>query len=66
LADLEESFQNIQKYKREEQDIALNMQDFLSQQQEAHLLNFNTLPPNNRLIVPDLGINVPLIDIPSM
>ncbi len=66
LADLEESFQNIQKYKREEQDIALNMQDFLNQQQEAHLLNFNTLPPNNRLIVPDLGINVPLIDIPSM
>jgi len=66
LADLEENFQKIQKYKREEQDIALNMQDFLNQQQEAHLLNFNTLPPTNRLIVPDLDINVPLIDIPSM
>lgn len=66
LAGLEESFQKIQKYKREEQDIALNMQDFLNQQQEAHLLNFNTLPPTNRLIVPDLDINVPLIDIPSM
>ena len=66
LAALEENFQNIQKYKREEQDLALNMQDFLNQQQEAHLLNFNTLPPTNRLIVPDLGINVPLIDIPSM
>jgi hypothetical protein len=54
LEALEESFQNIQKYKREEQDIALNMQDFLNQQQESHLLNFNTLPPTNRLIIPDL------------
>ena len=33
LEELEESFQNIQKYKREEQDIALNMQDFLNKQQ---------------------------------
>jgi len=66
LEALEESFQNIQKYKREEQDIALNMQDFLNQQQESHLLNFNTLPPTNRLIIPDLWINVPLVDIPAM
>lgn len=66
LESLEKSFQNIQKYKREEQDLALDMQEFLNQQQEAHLLNFNTLPPTNRLIVPDLKINVPLIDIPSM
>ena len=66
LAELEKSFENIQKYKREEQDLALDMQDFLKQQQEAHLLNFNTYPPTNRLIIPDLGINVPLIDIPSM
>lgn len=40
------------------------MQSFLDQKQETHRLNFNTLPPTNRLIISDLNINVPLIDVP--
>lgn len=59
---LEESFDKIQKNKREEQNLALSMEEFLDKKQETHTLNFNTLPPTNRLIIPSLNVNVPLID----
>lgn len=65
LTVLEEKFAQIQKNQRAEKDLALSLQSFLDQKQETHTLNFNTLPPTNRLIIPDLNINVPLIDVPA-
>ncbi len=65
LAALEEKFAQIQQQQRSEKDLAVSLQSFLDQKQETHTLNFNTLPPTNRLIIPDLNINVPLIDVPA-
>lgn len=64
LMALEENFENLKKDQREKQEMTLNMQEFLDQKQETHELNFNILPPTNRLIIPDLNVNIPLIDIP--
>ncbi len=64
LAALEEKFAQIQQQQRSEKDLAVSLQSFLDQKQETHTLNFNTLPPTNRLIIPDLNINVPLVDVP--
>lgn len=62
---LEEEFAQIQQQQRQEKPLALTMQEFLDKKQITHSLQFNTLPPTNRLIIPDLNINVPLVDIPA-
>lgn len=64
IAALEEKFAKIQQQQGSEKELAVSLQNFLDQKQETHSLNFNTLPPTNRLIIPDLNINVPLIDVP--
>jgi hypothetical protein len=46
--------------------MTIDMQEFLDQSQESHGINFNILPPSNRLIIPDLNVNIPLIDIPAV
>lgn len=62
---LEAEFAQIQQQQRQEKPLALTMQEFLDKKQITHSLEFNTLPPTNRLIIPDLNINVPLVDIPA-
>ena len=62
---LEEEFAQIQQQQRQEKPLALTMQEFLDNKQITHTLEFNTLPPSNRLMIPDLNINVPLVDIPA-
>ncbi len=62
---LEEEFAQIQQQQRQEKPLALTMQEFLDKKQITHSLEFNTLPPSNRLMIPDLNINVPLVDIPA-
>lgn len=42
--------------------MAQTMKEFLDQKGVDHSLTFNVLPPTNRLIIPDLNINVPLVD----
>lgn len=64
LTELEEQFTQLQKSFRTEEDLAPTMKEFLDKKQETHALNFNTLPPTNRLIIPDLNINIPLVDVP--
>jgi hypothetical protein len=64
LNELEEQFTQLQKNFRTEEELAPTMKEFLDKKQETHTLNFNTLPPSNRLIIPDLNINIPLVDVP--
>lgn len=44
------------------QELSVSMQEFLKQKEESQTFDFNLLPPTNRLIIPDLNLNVPLID----
>lgn len=44
------------------QELALSLHEFLAQKDQNQTLNFNLLPPTNRLIIPDLNLNVPLVD----
>lgn len=62
LAQLEKRFTQIKKDKIEGQSISTTLQEFLDKKWEQHTIDFNTLPPGNRLIIPDLNINAPLID----
>ena len=62
LAQLENRFTQIKKDKIEGQSISTTLQEFLDKKWEQHTIDFNTLPPGNRLIIPDLNINAPLID----
>lgn len=62
LAQLENRFTQIKKDKIEGQSISTTLQEFLDKKWEQHTIDFNTLPPENRLIIPDLNINAPLID----
>lgn len=62
LAQLENRFTQIKKDKIERQSISTTLQEFLDKKWEQHTIDFNTLPPGNRLIIPDLNINAPLID----
>ena len=62
LAQLENKFTQIKKDKIERQSISTTLQEFLDKKWEQHTIDFNTLPPGNRLIIPDLNINAPLID----
>lgn len=64
LNELEAQFTELQKNFRTEEKLAPTMKDFLDKKQETHALDFNTLPPTNRLIIPDLNINIPLVDVP--
>lgn len=43
--------------------LANSIQDFLNKNTQQHPLPFNTLPPTNRLIIPSLNLDVPLINI---
>lgn len=62
LEQLENRFTQIKKDKIEGQSISTTLQEFLDKKWEQHTIDFNTLPPGNRLIIPDLNINAPLID----
>ena len=62
LAQLENRFTQIKKDKIEGQSISTTLQELLDKKWEQHTIDFNTLPPGNRLIIPDLNINAPLID----
>jgi hypothetical protein len=64
LNELEDQFTNLQASFRTEKELAPTMKEFLAKKQETHSIEFNTLPPTNRLIIPDLNINTPLIDVP--
>ena len=66
LLALEENFESLKQNQREKQEMTIDMQEFLDQSQESHGINFNILPPSNRLIIPDLNVNIPLIDIPAV
>ena len=62
LQQLEIQFAKIKQNKLESQTLSTTMEEFLDKKWEQHTIDFNTLPPGNRLIIPDLNINVPLID----
>lgn len=64
LKELEEQFVALQETFRPEKTLAPTMKTFLDQKQETHGIDFNTLPPSDRLIIPDLNLNIPLIDVP--
>ena len=62
LQELETQFAKIKQNKLESQTLSTTMEEFLDKKWEQHTIDFNTLPPGNRLIIPDLNINAPLID----
>ena len=62
LQELETQFAKIKQKKLESQTLSTTMEEFLDKKWEQHTIDFNTLPPGNRLIIPDLNINAPLID----
>ena len=62
LQQLETQFARIKQKKLESQTLSTTMEEFLDKKWEQHTIDFNTLPPGNRLIIPDLNINAPLID----
>ena len=62
LQQLETQFAKIKQNKLESQTLSTTMEEFLDKKWEQHTIDFNTLPPGNRLIIPDLNINAPLID----
>ena len=62
LQQLETQFAKIKQKKLVSQTLSTTMEEFLDKKWEQHTIDFNTLPPGNRLIIPDLNINAPLID----
>ena len=62
LQQLETQFAKIKQKKLESQTLSTTMEEFLDKKWEQHTIDFNTLPPGNRLIIPDLNINAPLVD----
>ena len=62
LQQLETQFAKIKQNKLESQTLSTTMEEFLDKKWEQHTIDFNTLPPGNRLIIPDLNIDAPLID----
>ena len=62
LQQLETQFARIKQKKLESQTLSTTMEEFLDKKWEQHTIDFNTLPPGNRLIIPDLNIDAPLID----
>lgn len=61
LSQLESRFEEIQKQVFSGEQLALGMEEFIATE-DSHAIDYNILPPTNRLIIPDLNINVPLID----
>ncbi|MDO4714151.1 MAG: hypothetical protein Q4B28_05980 [bacterium] len=59
---LQEKFTQIQAHTTTQEAIAPSLEHFLEQKEGNQSLDYNLLPPTNRLIIPDLNINVPLID----
>lgn len=59
---LEERFALIQQEASSGEVISLGMEDFINAKERNHEIVYNILPPTNRLIIPDLNINVPLVD----
>lgn len=60
LEDLQEKVSDLDLVKTKE--LAPSLQAFLAQKDGNQTLDFNLLPPTNRLIIPDLNLNVPLVD----
>lgn len=62
LEALEQRFLDIQQESSTGELISLGMEDFINAKEKNHEITYNILPPTNRLIIPDLNINVPLVD----
>ncbi len=45
-----------------EQEIATNMDHYLQQNLDSYDFSFNLLPPTNRLIIPAINLDVPLVE----
>ena len=45
-----------------EQDIATDMDHYLQQNLDSYDFSFNLLPPTNRLIIPSINLDVPLVE----
>jgi len=39
------------------------MSYYLSAKMKSYSFQFNTLPPENRLIIPAIGVNAPIVDV---
>ena len=63
LKQIEQRFAEIQNEHATGNILSLGMDELV--QGKSQDLNYNILPPTNRLIIPDLNINVPLIDTES-
>ena len=64
LQQLAEQYKNLSEVDQDIPDLALNLETFLGQKTSYENFDLNTLPPGNRLIIPSLDLNVPLIDVP--
>ena len=64
LQQLAEQYKNLSENNQDVSDLALDLETFLEQKTNYENFDLNTLPPGNRLLIPSLDINVPLIDIP--
>ena len=45
-----------------EQDVATDMDHYLQQNLDSYEFSFNLLPPTNRLIIPSINLDVPLVE----
>ena len=63
LKQIEQRFAEIQNEHITGNILSLGMDELV--QGKSQDLNYNILPPTNRLIIPDLNINVPLVDTES-
>ena len=63
IKQIEKRFAEIQNEHTTGNILSLGMDELV--QGKSQDLNYNILPPTNRLIIPDLNINVPLIDTES-
>ena len=45
-----------------EQDVATDMDHYLQQNLDSYDFSFNLLPPTNRLIIPSINLDVPLVE----
>ena len=57
--DLIEQYGNIVSM---EQEVATNMDQYLQQNLDSYDFSFNLLPPTNRLIIPTINLDVPLVE----
>jgi hypothetical protein len=45
-----------------EQEVATDMDHYLQQNLDSYDFSFNLLPPTNRLIIPAINLDVPLVE----